>query len=87
MVRIGEHDSVFGKVPTVANDQIFDYICRRAGIDADATGRHAASFLRVVLVELEHVAVLENQSQINDARAVGQICMLLAGGDSRRGSG
>jgi len=64
-------------VPPVANNEIFDYIYRRAGINADATGRHAASFLRVVLVEFEDISVFENQSQINDARAMSQICMLL----------
>ena len=55
----GKDDAVFAEVTAVFNNQIFDYIRSRAGVDADAAYVDASGFAGAEFVELENVAAFD----------------------------
>jgi hypothetical protein len=54
-------------VLAVADDGVFDHVDGAAVVDADAAGGDLAALLRVSLVEVEDLAVFEQDDLLGDA--------------------
>ncbi len=60
----------------IADDEVFDDVGSGAGVDADAAGGDFAGFAGVVAVELEDVAIFDDEGEVDNAEALGDFGML-----------
>ena len=73
----GEHNAVFAQMLAVPDDQIFNYIRGRAGIDAYPARRHFAGFLRRSGIHFENIPILEQHGAVYHPAAGCQFGTLL----------
>ena len=73
----GQHDAAFGEVLAVADDDVFDHVDRAAGVDADAADGDLAVLVGGVLVEVEDLAVFEQDDLLDDAHVGGEFGVAL----------
>ncbi len=74
----GEHETVFGEMTAVANDQVLDHLVERTAVDAHAADGDALSLAGAAGIQLQRLARFEHKSllQTGVPQVLGQLGML-----------